>query len=215
MKSRSSGSGRWRSVRSGLGLALALLLGGAPAVATPADDARATMEKTVADVLIVLDDSALSLQTKRDRIQAIAFERFDFVTMSKLVLKRDWKKFDTAQQQEFVEQFREHLSARYGENLGKYDNEKVEVTTHHTETNGDVSVKTVIRGGKFDGTPVDYRLREGSGWQVIDVVIENVSLVSSFRTQFADVLAKSGPTGVLTKLKERNAARAAAKAKSA
>jgi phospholipid transport system substrate-binding protein len=197
-------------------MALALLLlSGAPAVAAPADDARATMEKTVADVLQVLDDGALSLQAKRDRIQAIAFERFDFVTMSKLVLKRDWKKFDTAQQQEFVEQFREHLSARYGENLGKYDNEKVEVTTHHTETNGDVSVKTVIRGGKFDGTPVDYRLREGSGWQVIDVVIENVSLVSSFRTQFADVLAKSGPTGVLTKLKERNAARAAAKAKSA
>ena len=205
-----------KSRSSGLEMALALLLlSGAPAVAAPADDARATMEKTVADVLLVLDDSTLPLQTKRDRIQAIAFERFDFVTMSKLVLKRDWKKFDTAQQQEFVEQFREHLSARYGENLGKYEREKVEVTSDHTETNGDVSVKTVIRGGKFDGTPVDYRLRQGSGWQVIDVVIENVSLVSSFRTQFADVLAKSGPTGVLTKLKQRNAARAAAKAKNA
>jgi len=46
---------------------------------------------------------------------------------------------------------------------------------------------------------------------VIDVVIENISLVSSFRQQFADVLAKSGPTGVLARLKERNAARAAAK----
>jgi len=198
---------------SGLWMALALLLGAAPAFAAPADDARATMEKTVADVLQVLDDAALSLQTKRDHIQAIAFERFDFVTMSKLVLKRDWKKFDATQRQRFVEQFREHLSARYGENLGKYEKEKVEVTTHHLETNGDVSVKTVIRGGKFDGTPVDYRLRQGSGWQVIDVTIENVSLVSSFRTQFADVLAKSGPTGVLKKLEERNAARAAAKAK--
>jgi phospholipid transport system substrate-binding protein len=192
-----------------------LLLGGAPAVAAPADDARATMERTVADVLKVLDDSSLSLQAKRDRIQAIAFERFDFVTMSKLVLKRDWKKFDAAQQQAFVEQFREHLSARYGEDLGKYEKERVEVTAQHAETNGDVSVKTVIRGGKFDGTPVDYRLRQGSGWQVIDVVIENVSLVSSFRTQFADVLAKSGPVGVLKKLEERNAARAAAKAKNA
>jgi len=201
---------------SGLGVALALLLlGGAPAVAAPADDARATMERTVADVLKVLDDSSLSLQTKRDRIQAIAYERFDFVTMSKLVLKRDWKKFDAAQQQAFVEQFREHLSARYGEDLGKYEKERVEVTAQHAETNGDVSVKTVIRGGKFDGTPVDYRLRQGSGWQVIDVVIENVSLVSSFRTQFADVLAKSGPVGVLKKLEERNAARAAAKAKNA
>jgi phospholipid transport system substrate-binding protein len=128
------------------------------------------------------------------------------------VLKRDWKKFDAAQQEEFVEQFKEHLSARYGENLGRYENERVEVTTDHVETNGDVTVKTVIRGGKYDGTPVDYRLRQGSGWQVIDVVIENVSLVSSFRTQFADVLAKSGPNGVLKKLEERNAARKASKA---
>lgn len=204
MRSRNS----WRA---GLVLALALPSWLGPAFAAPADDARATMQKTVDDVLVILGDSSLALPAKRDRIQAIAYERFDFETMSKLVLKRDWKKFDAAQQQEFVTEFREHLSARYGENLGRYENEKVEVTSHHAETNGDVSVKTVIRGGKFDGTPVDYRLRNASQWRVIDVVIENVSLVSSFRTQFADVLSKSGPTGVLAKLKERNAARKAAK----
>ena len=202
---------RSRSSRSAV-LILALALPAfAPAFAAPADDARATMQKTVDDVLEILGDKSLPLATKRDRIQAIAYERFDFETMSKLVLKRDWKKFDAAQQQEFVTEFREHLSARYGENLGRYENEKVQVTSHHAETNGDVSVKTVIRGGKFDGTPVDYRLRNASQWRVIDVVIENVSLVSSFRTQFADVLAKGGPTGVLAKLKERNAARKAGK----
>lgn len=192
-------------------LALALALAGSPALASEADQARATMEKTVADVLAILGDGSLQLQAKKDRIQAIAYERFDFVTMSKLVLKRDWKRFDAAQQQEFVEEFKEHLSARYGENLGRYENEKVEVTSHRSETNGDVTVKTVIRGGKYDGTPVNYRLRNESEWRVIDVVIENVSLVSSFRQQFADVLEKGGPSGVLAKLKERNAARAAAK----
>jgi phospholipid transport system substrate-binding protein len=202
-----------RNRRLGLraALALGLALCAAAALAAPADDARKTMEKTVADVLAILGDKSLSQQVKRDRIQAIAYERFDFETMAKLTLKRDWKKFDAAQQQEFVKEFRDHLSARYGENLGRYENEKVEVTSHKGETNGDVSVKTVIRGGKYDGTPVDYRLRNASEWRVIDVVIENVSLVSSFRTQFADVLTKSGPTGVLAKLKERNAARAAAR----
>jgi phospholipid transport system substrate-binding protein len=202
-----------RSRRLGLRAALALgfALLAVAAVAAPADDARKTMEKTVADVLAILGDKSLSQPAKRDRIQAIAYDRFDFETMAKLTLKRDWKKFDAAQQQEFVKEFRDHLSARYGENIGRYENEKVEVTSHKPETNGDVSVKTVIRGGKYDGTPVDYRLRNASAWRVIDVVIENVSLVSSFRTQFADVLTKSGPTGVLAKLKERNAARAAAR----
>jgi phospholipid transport system substrate-binding protein len=208
MTSRSNG------LRHGLALGLLLALGPGGALAAPADGARAAMEKTVADVLAILGDDSLSLPVKRDRIQAIAYDRFDFVTMSKLVLKRDWKKFDAAQQQEFVAEFKEHLSARYGENLGRYEREKVEVTSHHTETNGDVTVKTVIRGGQYDGTPVNYRLRNASEWRVIDVVIENVSLVSSFRQQFADVLAKSGPTGVLARLKERNAARAAAKGSS-
>ena len=199
------------SRRFGAVLALGLVWLAAAAFAAPADEARKTMEATVADVLAILGDGSLSQQAKRDRIQTIAFDRFDFETMSKLVLKRDWKKFDAQQQQEFVKEFRDHLSARYGENIGRYENEKVEVTSHKPETNGDVSVKTVIRGGKYDGTPVDYRLRNASEWRVIDVVIENVSLVSSFRTQFSDVLQKSGPTGVLAKLKERNAARAAAR----
>jgi phospholipid transport system substrate-binding protein len=205
MTSRNRRLGLWAA------LALGLALVAAAAFAAPADEARKTMEKTVADVLAILGDKSLSQQVKRDRIQAIATERFDFETMAKLTLKRDWKKFDAAQQQEFVKEFRDHLSARYGENIGRYENEKVQVTSHKAETNGDVSVKTVIRGGKYDGTPVDYRLRNASEWRVIDVVIENVSLVSSFRTQFADVLAKNGPTGVLAKLKERNAARAAAR----
>src|SRR5262245_42250651 len=199
---------RWR--RFGRAAARRLAPAGA-ALAAPADEARAVMERTVADVLAVLRDASLPLQAKRDRIQKIAYDRFDFVTMSKLVLKRDWKKFDAGQQQEFVAEFREHLSARYGENLGRYERENVEVASHQTEKNGDVTVNTVIRGGKYDGTPVNYRLRKNSDWQVIDVVIENVSLVSSFRQQFADVLARSGPTGVLAKLKERNAARAAGK----
>jgi len=189
----------------------ALLCLAAPAAADPAADARAAMETTIAGVLAILQDQSLPLPVKKQRIQEIAYERFDFETMSKLVLKRDWKKFDAAQQQEFVVQFREHLSARYSENLSKYDQQQVEITGQRVESNGDVTVKTVIRGGEFDGTPVDYRLRRGSDWEVIDVVIENVSLVSSFRQQFADVLAKSGPTGVLARLKERNAARAAAK----
>jgi phospholipid transport system substrate-binding protein len=193
--------------------AAALLLGfvGA-AAATPADDARATMQGTVDDVLAVLGDTSLSQQAKRDHIQTIAYERFDFVTMSKLVLKRDWKRFDTTQRDEFVAEFKEHLSARYGEDLGRYENEKVEVTSQQSETNGDVTVETVIRGGRFDGTPVNYRLRNASDWLVIDVVIENVSLVSSFRKQFADVLERSGPEGVLERLKKKNAQREAAKA---
>jgi len=84
--------------RSSLALATLLWLA-APAAADPAAEARTAMESTISGVLAILQDGSLSLPVKKERIQEIAYGRFDFETMSKLVLKRDWKKFDAAQQQ--------------------------------------------------------------------------------------------------------------------
>ncbi|MGE4652990.1 MAG: ABC transporter substrate-binding protein, partial [Myxococcota bacterium] len=79
------------------------------------------------------------------------------------------------------------------------------------EPRGDVTVKTAIVGGENNGALVDYRMREDKGrWKIIDVVIEgSISLVANFRDQFRDVIARSGPEGLLEKLREKNEALAA------
>jgi phospholipid transport system substrate-binding protein len=185
--------------------AAALLLA-SPASSAPADDARSAMQGTIDQVLKVLRAPGEE-GARRDEIEAIAKRRFDFTTMSKLVLKRDWKRFSPAEQKQFVSEFTEYLSASYGTRIARYANEDVVTLGARSEANLDVTVQTAIEGGQFDGATVDYRMRLLAGqWQVIDVVIEGISLVSNFRQQFADVIAKGGPQELLARLAAKNAA---------
>lgn len=179
----------------------------------PALEARAAIEQTAAEVIAILANRENSLAQKRRAIEALALERFDFETMSKLVLKRDWRKFNPQQRKEFVVAFRSYLAASYGSRIARYRQESVELTGERLEKRGDVSVETVIRGGEADGVAIVYRLRKGRGdgrWRIIDVVIEGISLVANFRAQFADVLSQGGPKELLRRLKQKNAEAAAA-----
>ena len=75
------------------------------------------------------------------------------------------------------------------------------------EGRGDWSVKTkILRGGGSADVLVDYRLRqENDAWRIIDVVIERVSLVANFRSQFQEIMSSGGPTKLLEVLREKNA----------
>ncbi len=191
-----------------------LLLAQSAAAATPdTGAARGAMEQTVAGVLAVLQDGALSQLQRREKLEAIAFERFDFETMARLVLKRDWKKFSAPEQAQFVEEFRLYLANSYGTRIERYEQESVEITGERAEALGHVTVHTQIVGGKNSGALVDYRLRESAGgWRVIDVVIEGISLVANFRSQFAEVLSHGGPSALLQRLHQKNTENAASKA---
>jgi phospholipid transport system substrate-binding protein len=157
-------------------------------------------------VIAILNDPELDSAARRGRIEKIAYRLFDFETMSKLVLARNWRSFSPEQRRDFVEEFKQHLSRQYGSRIDRYEQEQVEVTGTRDEARGDVTVHTKVVGGQFDGTPVDYRLRHRSeDWRIIDVVIEGVSLVSSFRDQFGELARREGPDGLLRVLREKNA----------
>lgn len=181
--------------------------------AAPATEARAVMDETVASVLGALANTELDVDGKRALIEEIALARFDFETMAKLVLKRDWKKFTDPQKVEFVDAFRTYLSASYGSRITRYNQEAVDMAGERVESRGDVTVQTKIAGGDADGIGMDYRLRNRDGeWRIIDVVIEGISLVSNFRSQFSDVLSQGGPAELLRRLEEKNAEAAVARA---
>ena len=187
----------------GLGLAMALLVGASPAAAE--ETARGVVESTVAEVLEVLRTDGQSVDDRRKQIEQIAYARFDFQTMGKLVLARNWKKFDAGQREAFITEFKRHLSRSYGTRIARYEQEEVEVAGEREEKRGDVTVLTLIKGGQFDGAAVDYRMRNRDGqWRVIDVIIEGGSLVSNFRSQFQDIVSKEGPDGLIAQLKSRN-----------
>jgi len=210
MTSTSSKTTRNRQIlRSAIGLFTVVLLAG-PALADDAAEAQAVVRQTVDQVLAVLATEGLSDDQRRQQIEEIAYQRFDFATISRLVLSRKWKRFSPEQREEFIEQFKIQLSKNYGSRITRYEQERVAIRDHRLERNGDVTVRTRIDGGAADGIEVDYRLRrkdrEADGpWMVIDVIVEGVSLVSSYRSQFAEVLNHSDPSEVLKQLREKNA----------
>lgn len=196
-------SNSWNSAAAAI--AAFALLCASPALADPKADARTAMQGTIDDVLKVLRAPGSDTKAREQQIEEIAKQRFDFTTMSKLVLKRDWKRFTPAEQTDFVSEFTEYLSASYGTRIARYANEDVVTLGARAEVNNDVTVQTAIKGGEFDGATIDYRMRLLAGkWQVIDVVIEGISLVSNFRSQFADVIAKGGPQELLRRIRAKN-----------
>ncbi len=188
-------------------LAVTLQLAGtaSPARADPA--AAAVVERTTSGVIAVLTNQSLSIEQKRKQVEDVVLTSVDFETLSKLVLARNWTKFTDPQRDEFMTLFRNHLSMTYGRNVESYKNETVQITGTRAETGGDATVKTkVVRGGGGNDVLVDYRLRQRDGtWKIIDVVVEGVSLVSNFRSQFQDVVASGGPERLLALLRDKNA----------
>ena len=185
---------------SGLAAGLALRAGASDKSPSQVVDALSNR------VIAVLQDKNLTTDQRHTQIEAIAYDAMDFETLSKLVLARNWTKFSPAQQSEFIDQFKRHLSITYGRNFDTYKNEQVQILGERPEARGDVTVQTkILRGGHADDVLVDYRLRQHDGqWKIIDVIVENVSLVSNFRSQFQDIVATGGPDRLLTLLKEKN-----------
>jgi phospholipid transport system substrate-binding protein len=192
----------WLATLSGVAFAEAAKPDEAALVAAP----REVVESTINRVLVILNEDGLSSAVRRARIEAIAFDVFDFATMGKLVLARNWKKFDPEQRKSFIAEFKQHLSRNYGSRLDRYQQTAVDIVGTRVEPRNDVTVLSKVVGGQFDGIEMNYRVRERKGsWRVIDVVIEGVSLIANFRAQFVEVIGNRGPDALLELMREKNA----------
>jgi phospholipid transport system substrate-binding protein len=187
---------------------LAGLLALIPRMPSAASSPRDVVREMSDAVIAVLQEKSLSADAKREKIRGIVQGYVDFPTMARLVLARNWAGLTDAQKAEFIEEFKRHLSVTYGKNVESYNNEKVQITGDRDEGRGDWTVQTkILRPQGGADIFVDYRLRDLNGeWKVIDLIIERVSLVSNFRSQFQDVMANGGIERLLQLLREKNAA---------
>jgi len=181
-----------------------------PVEAPPENDgvrsAREVVRETVDEVLGILRHQDWTVERRVDAIEDVAYARFDFPTISRLVLARSYRRFSPEQRREFVGLFKSHLSHSYGSRVDRYGQEKVEIVGARREPRGDVTVITRVVGGDADGVEMHYRLRKrDQGWKVIDVVIEGVSLVSNYRSQFKEVVNRGGPDELLERLRDKTA----------
>jgi phospholipid transport system substrate-binding protein len=188
-----------------LGFLLSLLLTFPPFAysAAPLD----TVKEHVNKVLEVLRDPALKgepgRKVKKEKIRSISEEMFDFTELSKRSLGQNWKRLNSDQQEEFIKLFKSLLETVYADKITSYTDERVIFKEEITLSEKAVEVPTTIVT-KTSETPINYRLiEEKGGWKVYDVVIEGVSLVNNYRTQFREILANKTPEALLDILRKK------------
>ncbi len=172
-----------------------------------ADAPLSTVQANVNKVLDVLRDPALKADsakvTKKEKLRSIYGSMFDEVELSKRTLARNWNKLNTAQRQEFVQLFQEVLEKAYVDKILSYTNEKItyEKEIKLTENQVEVQTHVITSSNKI---PIFYRVILSSGtWKVYDVIVENVSLVQNYRTQFNNILEKNTPEQLLEILRKK------------
>jgi phospholipid transport system substrate-binding protein len=171
----------------------------------------AVVDDMAGKALDILRDTELSSAQKRRHLEEVIYRNVDFETLSRLVLARNWSKLSDEQKSEFMEEFKKHLSATYGDSVDNYRNENIEIVGERAEKRGDMTVKSkIVRSGTED-ILVDYRLRQSKGeWLIIDFIIEGVSLVANFRSQFQEIMSNGGADRLLELLREKNSKKEAA-----
>ena len=170
----------------------------------PTEQVRQTADR----VLSVLQDSRLKSADKqkerRDQIRQIVASRFDFAEMAKRSLGSNWQKVNNDEQRQFVELFTELLEKSYADQIESYDGEKI-VYGRENVSQDQADVDTKILTKKGEQISVNYKLRSaGNDWKVYDVVIENISLVNNFRSQFNRILANASFAELLKKLQSKS-----------
>jgi phospholipid transport system substrate-binding protein len=142
-------------------------------------------------------------EVKKEKLRLIYDQLFDDVELSKRTLSRNWNSLNVVQRQEFVKLFRQVLEKAYIDKILAYTDEKIVYERENmvSATQAEVQTKIVMASKEI---PITYRLLLKDGaWKVYDVVIENVSLVLNYRTQFNDILEKNTPEQLLEILRKK------------
>ncbi len=166
-----------------------------------------TIKPQVDRALEVLRDPALKAESakaaKEKKIWAILDSIFDYTELSKRTLAQHWKKLSPDQQKEFITLFGKLLGGVYMDRIIAYKDERVVFGKAINLSDKTAEVQSeVTRSSK--PIPIHYRMiLEDGEWKVYDVVIEGVSLVQNYRTQFREILTNKSPEDLLKTLREK------------
>lgn len=197
---------KW-NVIAGL-LTLSLL---APSVALAEHPAGKVVQNTATQVMQRLRAEKQQLDANPDRIYALVYEmilpHFDFDGMSKWVLGRYWNQASPEQQQQFTQEFQTLLVRTYARALLEYSEQDIQFEPVNAGADDRlVTVRTEVQQSGTTTIPINYTMHQiDNAWKVIDVSVNGVSLVSTYRGSFASEIRRNGLDTLLQKLAERNA----------
>jgi phospholipid transport system substrate-binding protein len=192
-------SPRTRTIIALAAAAMLSLLAGAPASAGPTDQLREYTDQ----VIKILDDPALARGDRRAAVRKIAHEAFDVTEAARRVLARHWQARTPAERDEFTQLFADLLERTYIARLDEYGGERIRYVGESIDGElATVRARIVTRAGIE--VPVESRMvRRGERWLIYDVLIENVSLVANYRSQFDRIVRSSSYEELVRRLKQK------------
>ncbi|HEX8960931.1 MAG TPA: ABC transporter substrate-binding protein [Geobacteraceae bacterium] len=166
------------------------------------------VKRTVDEVVRIVSDKELKKpqneKKRRRELKAAIARIFDYTEMAKRSLATHWKERSPAERKEFVQLFETLLENSYAGKIESYNQEQIVYLKESVE--GEYAeVKSKVVTPKRDEYALDYRLlNEGGRWMVYDVVIEGVSLVSNYRSQFNRIISGQGYNELVKKLRAKS-----------
>jgi phospholipid transport system substrate-binding protein len=168
------------------------------------------VKRTADDVLTIIKKDKDIQAGDRNKIYKLAEEKilpnFDFERISRLVLGKAWRKATKQQRTQFKYEFKNLLLRTYAVALSKYKDQEIIYKPIRMKSSDDVvTVKTDIVQSGAQPISVNYALaKQQNGWLVIDIIIEGVSLVTNYRSQFASEIRRNGIDSLIKALAKKN-----------
>ena len=177
------------------------------AIQVHADSGVDTVKSRINQVLAVLKDPALKSESakelKKKRLRAIFDNTFDYTELSRSTLSRYWDKLKPDQQTEFIQLYKALLEKLYMDEILSYKDQEIVIGKERPLGENRVEVDTKIISEKLE-TPINFRMIfKNNQWWCYDFVIENISVVANYRSQFGRILTKDSPEKMLDDLRKR------------
>jgi phospholipid transport system substrate-binding protein len=165
---------------------------------TPTESVQSMLD----NVFGILRSPDFNLARDKQRIDDAVSIAFDSNTIAQSALAANYREFSAEQRAEFETLFFNILKSTYIERLDAYTDETVEITDEETDGNRG-TVKSLVYTTNSD-IAVDYSLRQRTnGWFIYDIIVEDVSLLSSYRSTYRSIIRRSGVDGLLNDLRNQ------------
>ena len=170
------------------------------AAETPRQQLQGTMERVMAVTRTF--QSVSDFENNKARLKQIILPRFDFAEMARRSLGNNWSNLK-GKEKEFLAAFVQFAEASYMNALGSYRGEKMVYGREQIDKNL-AEVDTEVLNSRGDGTPIVYKLHlVGRDWKVYDVIIDQVSLVRNYQSQFSRILQTASMDELVRRLREK------------
>jgi len=174
----------------------------APAM-TPTETVKTRVEAALQNLSQTSGGSPESIEQRRVELRRAADSLFDFTEMGRRALGRHWADRTPAEREEFVKLFTDLIARSYIGRIDHYAGETIAYTAERVDGD-EASVQSRVVTAKGSQIPVEYRLhRVNDDWSAYDVLVENVSLVVTYRSQFDRIIRSESFASLLRRLREK------------